>query len=142
MAFDPISAALDIGGKLIDRLWPDPTQAAAAKLELVKLQASGELATLTADVSSDAAQAAINQVEAASSSKFASYWRPTLGWLCVVGFGYQDVLVPMVRGVVYLAGYDIDLPAAPPELSWTLTGMLGLSHVSRSVEKALGVAKL
>ena len=30
MAFDPISAALDIGGKLIDRLWPDPAQRDAA----------------------------------------------------------------------------------------------------------------
>ena len=26
MAVDPITAALDVGGKLIDRLWPDPTQ--------------------------------------------------------------------------------------------------------------------
>ena len=28
---DPITAALDIGGKLIDRLWPDPSQRDAAK---------------------------------------------------------------------------------------------------------------
>ena len=63
MAFDPISAALDIGGKLIDRLWPDPTQAAQAKLELFKLQQSGELAQITG-------QLEINKVEAANSSVF------------------------------------------------------------------------
>ena len=38
MALDPLSAALEIGGKLIDRLWPDPAQAAQAKLELLKMQ--------------------------------------------------------------------------------------------------------
>ena len=61
MAFDPISAALDIGGKLIDRLWPDPSQAAAAKLELLKLQQSGELQQITG-------QLEINKVEAANPS--------------------------------------------------------------------------
>ena len=35
MALDPITAALDIGGKLIDRFFPDPTQRDAAKLELL-----------------------------------------------------------------------------------------------------------
>lgn len=34
MSLDPISAVLDIGGKVIDRLWPDPAQRDAAKLEL------------------------------------------------------------------------------------------------------------
>ena len=56
MAFDPISAALDIGGKVIDRLWPNPAEAAAAKLELVKMQQSGELAKLTSDTSVATAQ--------------------------------------------------------------------------------------
>ena len=42
MALDPVTAVLDIGGKLIDRMWPDPAQAATAKLELIKLQQSGD----------------------------------------------------------------------------------------------------
>ena len=45
MALDPVSAALDIGGKLIDRLWPDPAQRDAAKVRLVELQQSGDAAT-------------------------------------------------------------------------------------------------
>ncbi len=49
MAFDPISAALEIGGKLIDRLWPNPEQAAEAKMKLIELQQSGELARMTND---------------------------------------------------------------------------------------------
>ena len=82
MAFDPISAALDIGGKLIDRLWPDPTQAAAAKLELLKLQQSGELQQITG-------QLEINKVEAANPSVFVSGWRPFIGWVCGTALAYQ-----------------------------------------------------
>ena len=50
MSLDPVTAALDIGGKLIERIWPDPTQRAAAQLELVRLQQSGELQELTLSV--------------------------------------------------------------------------------------------
>jgi hypothetical protein len=46
MALDPISALLDVGGKVLDRVLPDPAQQAAAKLELLKLQESGELAKM------------------------------------------------------------------------------------------------
>ena len=48
MALDPISAALDLGNALISRIFPDPVQAANAKMELVKLQESGELTVMTA----------------------------------------------------------------------------------------------
>jgi hypothetical protein len=68
MALDPVTAMLDIGGKVIDRLFPDPNQAAAAKLELIRLQQSGELAQLAADVDVAKGQMAINEAEAASSS--------------------------------------------------------------------------
>lgn len=37
---------LEIGKGLIDRLFPDPEKAAAAKVELLKLQESGELARM------------------------------------------------------------------------------------------------
>jgi hypothetical protein len=73
MAIDPVTAILDIGGKVIDRLWPDPVQAAQAKLELIKLQQSGDLAQI-------AGQLEINKVEAASSNPFTSGWRPFVGW--------------------------------------------------------------
>jgi len=43
MSLDPITAALDIGGKLIDKLFPDPVQRDAAKAQLLTLQQTGEL---------------------------------------------------------------------------------------------------
>jgi hypothetical protein len=46
MAFDPVSSLLDIGGKLIDRLIPDPEAKARAQLELAKMGQDGELAKM------------------------------------------------------------------------------------------------
>jgi hypothetical protein len=46
MAFDPSSSLLDIGGKLIDRLIPDPEAKARAQLELAKMGQDGELAKM------------------------------------------------------------------------------------------------
>lgn len=47
MALDPVSIALEVGGKLIDKFFPDPAQRDAAKVKLLELQASGELAKMT-----------------------------------------------------------------------------------------------
>ena len=49
MALDPVSALFEIGGKVLDRVLPDPAQQAAAKLELMKLQENGELAKMAND---------------------------------------------------------------------------------------------
>ena len=46
----PLSAILDVGSKLIDKLIPDPEAKAKAQLELVKLQQEGELAKMQADI--------------------------------------------------------------------------------------------
>lgn len=46
----PLSAILDVGTKLIDKLIPDPEAKAKAQLELVKLQQEGELAKMQADI--------------------------------------------------------------------------------------------
>ena len=70
-ALDPVTAALDVGGKLIDRLWPDPTQKAQAQVALLELAQKGELATFTA-------RADIVKTEAASSHWLAANWRPIL----------------------------------------------------------------
>jgi hypothetical protein len=69
MALDPLTAALDVGGKLIDRLWPDPTQRDQARLAMLELAQKGELAGLTAS-------AGIVQAEASSDHWLAAVWRP------------------------------------------------------------------
>jgi hypothetical protein len=127
MALDPVTAALDIGGKLIDRLWPDPSQRDAAKLELLKLQQSGELAGITGQVE-------INKIEGAHSSIFVAGWRPFIGWICGAGLGYQFLVYPiLVAFVPKIVQLDMGT------LLTLLAGMLGLGAL-RTTEKLQGKA--
>lgn len=138
--FDPISAALDIGGKLIDRLWPDPTQAAAAKLELIKMQQSGELAKLTAETDLAKGQQATNTAEATNPSIFVSGWRPAIGWVCALGLFSQFIVRPFAEFGAHILGKVIEYPSLDlGTLTTLLFGMLGLGAL-RTTEKLKGVA--
>ena len=52
-----ISGVLGIGGKLIDKLFPDPEQKAKAQLELMRLQQAGELDGVKTQLSAIIAEA-------------------------------------------------------------------------------------
>lgn len=138
MAF-PLLDLLSIGSKLIDKLIPDPAAKAAAQLELVKLQQTGELAALASDTQLAQGQLEINKIEAANSSLFVSGGRPALMWLIVLILATNYLVVPMLAWLAPLT----HLP--PPgrldigELYPVLLGMLGLGGM-RSYEKAKGVA--
>lgn len=133
MSFDPVSALLDIGGKVIDRIWPDPVQAATAKLELVKLQQSGELAAMVG-------QLEINKAEAASSSLFVSGWRPFIGWVCGSACAWNWLGLKVALFVAAYFGHDLKLaPADISEMMPVLLGMLGIGGL-RTIEKINGVA--
>ena len=69
MAADPVTAVLNLGGQLIDRLWPNPADADKAKLVLMEMAQKGELAEFTG-------RAEIVKTEAASSHWLAANWRP------------------------------------------------------------------
>jgi hypothetical protein len=133
MALDPITAVLDIGSKVIDRLWPDPAQAASAKLELYKLQQSGELQQIMG-------QLEINKAEAASASVFVSGWRPFIGWTCGAACAWNWIGISVAKVVAAFFQYPIVLtPADLSEMLPVLMGMLGLG-VLRTAEKMKGVA--
>lgn len=80
MALDPVTAVFEIGGKLIDHFFPNAAEADAAKLKLIELQQSGELAAMSG-------QLEINKIEAASASLFVAGWRPFVGWMCGISLG-------------------------------------------------------
>ncbi len=133
MALDPVTALLDIGSKVIERIFPDPAQAASAKLELLKLQQSGELAIM-------AAQTDINKVEAGSASLFVSGWRPAIGWVCGAACAWNWIGLPMVKVALGLLAIKLELaPANLTEMLPILMGMLGLGGL-RTLEKVNGVA--
>jgi hypothetical protein len=133
MALDPVTAVLDIGGKLIDRMWPDPAQAATAKLELIKLQQSGDLAQMTG-------QLEINKVEAANANIFVSGWRPAIGWVCALALLYQYLVRPLAVAVFAAIGHPLPVMPGLDENLWQLMmAMLGMGGL-RTFEKVQGVA--
>ena len=133
MALDPITAAMDIGGKLIDRLWPDPAQGAAAKLELIKLQQSGDLAQMTG-------QLEINKIEAANANMFVSGWRPAIGWVCALALLYQYLVRPLAVAIFAAVGHPLPTMPGLDENLWQLMmAMLGMGGL-RTFEKVQGVA--
>lgn len=48
----PIPALLEVGGKILDRVLPDPAAAAKAKAELAALEQQGKLAEMNVDLES------------------------------------------------------------------------------------------
>lgn len=134
MAMDPVTALLEIGNTVIQRLFPDPAQAAQAKLELVKLQQSGELAQITG-------QLEINKAEAASTSWFTSSWRPGIGWVCAIALFFQYVARPLLQWYGIVSNHPLPtLPGIDDNLWQLMLGMLGLGGL-RTYEKTQGVAK-
>lgn len=132
MSLDPVSAVLDIGGKLIDRLWPDPATRDAAKLELFKAQQSGELQILANDTLLAKAQIEVNVEEAKSPSLLVSGWRPSIGWVCSGGLAYQFIVYPIaIAWVPKIVQLDMGT------LLTLLFGMLGLGAM-RTTEKLKG----
>lgn len=134
MSLDPVTAVVDLGNTLIQRIFPDPAQAAAAKLELVKMEKNGELAAMTA-------QTDINKTEAASDSVFVAGWRPFCGWIGGCGLAYAAIVEPTARfTATVIFGYSGDFPAIDTTVTMqVLFGMLGLGAM-RSFDKVKGVA--
>lgn len=128
-----IGPLIEAGMKILDRVMPDPAQADAAKLELLKMQQSGELAQMTG-------QMEVNKVEAAHSSLFVAGWRPATGWTCVGGLAYTFLLRPLLQWLALSQGWP-----EPPEIDndtmmYLLVPLLGLGAY-RTVEKVKKVAR-
>lgn len=136
---DPItiSSIFSIGGKIIDKLFPDPEQKAKAQLELLAMQQSGELEGVKVQLSAIIA-------EAQSADPWTSRARPS--FLYVV---YILLLAAIPMGVltVFNPGAALDLTTgfkawlgAIPDSILTLFGTVMTGYViGRSWEKTKGI---
>lgn len=133
-----IGPILEIGKGIINRLFPDPAAAAAAQLELLKMQQNGDLAQLAADTDLAKLQIQTNIAEAAGNW-FTAGWRPCIGWVCGAGLAYAALIEPFARFIAKVwFGYVGDFPVIDTNLTMQiLMGMLGLGAM-RSVEKIKG----
>lgn len=136
---DPITltSIFAIGGKLIDKLFPDPEQRAKAQLELLQMQQTGELEGVRVQLSAIMA-------EAQSADPWTSRARPS--FLYVV---YVLLLWSIPMGVLFVfnpeaaarftEGFKVWLNAIPePILALFGTVMTGYV-LGRSWEKTKGI---
>lgn len=130
---DPVTAALGIGSQLIDRLWPDPATRDAAKLEMLRLQQSGELEEFRGVKELALGQLAVNLEEAKSDEWWKAGWRPFVGWVCGFGLCYQFLVYPIL---VAFQPKIVQLDMGT--LLTLLFGLLGLGAM-RMNEKVKGV---
>ena len=72
----PLGALLDIGGKILDKVFPDPAQAEQAKLKLLEMQQNGELAQINADIAEQQELTKRQQADMASDSWLSKNIRP------------------------------------------------------------------
>lgn len=126
-----IDDALAAGLKIVDKFIADPTE---------KIRA--EAALRDSLLAADAAQAKVNEAEAANPNFWVSGARPALLWICAIGFGWHYILYPAlfflgsvfhVTGIPASSGIDSGLF----ELAFGLLGLSGL----RTYEKIKGVAR-
>lgn len=101
----PLTALLDVGGKLIDKLIPDPEAKARAQSELLKMQQDGELAKMANETKLfEIANA--NTASARDMQKTTKSYMPAfLSIITVVGF--FSLLLGSALGVLTLTGSDI-----------------------------------
>lgn len=135
-----IGSVMELGSKIIDRVWPDPAQRDAAKLELFKAQQAGEFKEADQVFELAKGQQEVNKIEAANSALFVSGWRPFVGWTCGAAFAFKFILGPSAVVLMAMAGHPITLPVFDfTEMSTVLLGMLGLSGM-RTIERIKGAA--
>lgn len=134
-----IGSLFDFGGKLLDKLIPDPDKRAAAQLELLKLQQSGELDQMRVQLSAIIA-------EAQSPDPWTSRARPSFLYvvyillLWSIPMGLLTIFRPDAAAA-FTAGFQAWMQAIP-EPVLTLFGIVMTGYVAgRSWEKVRGVAK-
>ncbi len=109
-----------------------------------KAKLAHEIATMSEKHAQEAllGQLEINKAEAQSGSLFKGGWRPAVGWICAIAFGYHFILKDLIMFICGVAGLELpDLPSF--DMSTLLTvlgGMLGIGTL-RTYEKQKGLTK-
>lgn len=129
-----ISELIGPVAKILDKFVPDADE---------KARLAHEISTLAERQAHDIAKAQIevNRSESQTGSLFIGGWRPSVGWVCVLGFGINFLVIPLAN--MYLTVTKSPLLIPPLDVSEmlpVLLGMLGLGGM-RTIEKAKNVAK-
>lgn len=132
---DPISSVVDLGKDILDKIFPDKTQAEALKAQLVLAEQQGQLDEIKMEFDLAKAQIGVNAVEAASTSLFVAGWRPFIGWICGFALVWQYILAPMIAFACAIFNHPVPLPTLDSSaLMSLLLTMLGMGAM-RSFDK-------
>jgi hypothetical protein len=139
VSFTGLGELASLGEAVITRFFPDADDRAEQLYKLKELEQKGDLTELNAFVQLLVAQTEINKIDAASKNWFQAGWRPFLGWIGGIAFGYAAILEPLLRFVASVYGYTGGFPVLDTTITMqVLMGLLGLS-IQRSWEKSKGV---
>ncbi len=108
-----------------------------------KAKLAHEIATLAERQAHEIAksQIEVNKAESQSGSVFIGGWRPATGWVCVLGFGVNFLVIPLTNLFLSVTENPLLVPSLDvSEMMPVLLGMLGLGSM-RTVEKTKNVAK-
>jgi hypothetical protein len=138
MALDPATELISLGHGLIDKIWPDPVEAAKAKLAMAQADANGELEKLKVGIS-------VMVAEAQSGDKWTSRARPSFLYVVYVmllmgiPMGFISAWKPEV-GIAVATGFKAWLSAIPDTLYYMFGTVMTGYGIQRTVEKVKGAA--
>ena len=138
MALDPATALIDLGHGLIDKIWPDPVEAAKAKLALAQADQAGELDKMKVSMS-------VMLAESQSSDPWTSRARPSFLYvvyimlLMGIPMGAVSAWSPSIALAV-AGGFKAWLTAIPDSLYLMFGTVMTGYGIQRSVEKVKGKA--
>lgn len=122
-----IGSVADLATTVVNKLWPDKSEAERQQLAVALALAQGQMDT--------------NKAEAGNPSMFVAGWRPFIGWVCGAALVYHYIARPLLPWLLTVAGATV--PAIPPldmgDLIAILFAMLGMGAM-RSADKFNGVA--
>lgn len=134
-----IGSIFDFGSKIIDKIWQDPAQREAAKLDLFKAHQSGQLDEMKTQLS-------VIISDSQSADPWTSRARPTFLYVVYVlilwsiPMGILTIFKPEAA-VAFTAGFKAWLSAIPDEIL-QLFGVVMTGYVlGRSWEKVKGATK-
>jgi hypothetical protein len=128
-----IGSIADLAGNIINKIWPDKTQAE-------KDQMAQAMALLQGQIQLNQGQLDVNKAEAGSTKLFVSGWRPFVGWVCGSACAWNWIGLPIANFAAAIAHHPLNMaPADLTQMLPLLLGMLGMGGL-RTYEKLNGVA--
>jgi hypothetical protein len=135
-----LKSLIDPIGKLLDKLIPDADKRQEAKVKLAELESKSDSTLLDIAKNAMATMNELNLIDAKSDDKYRTRWRPTIGWICVFGLGWEFIVRPFVVSAVVIFT-EVDQTLIPSldmaQIIGLTTTLLGMGAL-RTYEKSKG----